>query len=146
MTKPTQTCLIFCFAALLSLTAFGQDANEVKPSPKDAQGLKEFSARVDIFTPDAAEAFVDAIAREFRGSMARNARATIQHGAPIRNVHLAVNQLYPKTLPYTSVPPTLLLKLPQLPGEVEYRIVDHDLVLLDVKANLVVDILRGALP
>lgn len=70
----------------------------------------------------------------------------MQQGAPIQNVRLNVNQPYPKTLPYTSVPPTLLLKLPKLPGEVEYRIVDHDLVLLDVKANLVVDILRQALP
>jgi hypothetical protein len=192
MTKPPQACLIFCFAALFSLTAFGQDANDVKPST-DAQGFKEFSARVDqyvrlhnrvekslpnlkksasseaiaeherslavniqasrksarvgdIFAPDVATAFVDAIAREFRGSMARNASATIQQGAPIQGVHLTVNQPYPKTLPYTSVPPTLLLKLPQLPGQVEYRLVDHDLVLLDVKANLVVDILRGALP
>lgn len=193
MTKRTQTYVICCFAALFSFTAFGQDANQMKPSPKDAQGFKEFSARAqeyvrlhdraegtlpklknsatsqaiaeherslavkiqqtrsdarmgDIFTPDASEAFVDAIAREFRGSEAQNARATIQQGEPIKNVRLEVNEAYPKTLPYTSVPPTLLLKLPKLPGELEYRIVDHDLVLQDVKANLVVDILRQALP
>ncbi|HEV2206657.1 MAG TPA: hypothetical protein VGR36_08955 [Candidatus Acidoferrales bacterium] len=193
MTKRTQGYLVLCFAVLFSFTAFGQDANEAKPSPKDAQGFKEFSARVqeyvrlhdriektlpklknsassqdiadheralaakirearsgarvgDIFTHDASEAFVDAIAAEFHGPTGRSARATIQQGEPIKNVDLEVNQMYPKALPYTSVPPTLLLKLPKLPGEVEYRIVDHDLLLLDVKANLVVDILREALP
>lgn len=100
----------------------------------------------DIFTPDAAVAFRHALDREFRGSHGKNARATIQQGEPLKNVHLAVNQTYPQTLPYTSVPPTLLLKFPKLPDEVAYRIVDHDLILLDVKANLVVDVMPKALP
>jgi hypothetical protein len=34
-----------------------------------------------------------------------------------------VNQAYPEGLPYTSVPPTLLLRIPKLPEEVAYRIV-----------------------
>lgn len=100
----------------------------------------------DIFTPDVAAAFRHAIEREFQGSHAKNARATIQQGEPIKNVHLEVNEMYPKRLPYTSVPPTLLLKLPKLPSEVAYRIVDRDLILLDVKADLVIDMLPRALP
>jgi hypothetical protein len=40
----------------------------------------------------------------------------------------------------------MLQKLPKLPEEVAYRAVSSDLVLLDVKANLVVDYLRGVLP
>lgn len=100
----------------------------------------------DVFTPDAAAAFRHALDREFRGSHGKNARATIQQGEPLENVHLGVNQTYPQTLPYTSVPPTLLLKFPKLPDEVAYRIVDHDLILLDVKANLVVDVMPKALP
>jgi len=100
----------------------------------------------DIFTPDAALAFRHATDREFQGAHGKNARATIQQGEPLKNVHLRVNQTYPQTLPYTSVPPTLLLKFPKLPDEVAYRIVDHDLILLDVKANLVVDVLPKALP
>jgi hypothetical protein len=99
----------------------------------------------EIFQP-AAQAFRHAIEREFQGSEAKNARATIQQGEPIKNVRLGVNQVYPKDLPYTSVPPTLLLKLPKLPDGLAYRIVDHDLVLLDVKANLVVDLIPEPLP
>jgi hypothetical protein len=41
--------------------------------------------------------------------------------------------------------PTLLAALPPLPDELEYRLVGADLVLVDVPAGLVVDILRRAL-
>jgi hypothetical protein len=42
--------------------------------------------------------------------------------------------------------PALLAVLPPLPEELEYRFVNRDLVLLDVHADLVVDILSDALP
>jgi hypothetical protein len=42
--------------------------------------------------------------------------------------------------------PSILWKLPPLPPEVEYRFVAGDLVLIDLRAALVVDILRAALP
>jgi hypothetical protein len=100
----------------------------------------------EIFTPDAAKSFRHAIATEFKSSQAANARATIQTGAPIKEVQLEVNQVYPQELPYTSVPPTLLLKFPKLPNELAYRIVAHDLILLDVKANVVVDLIAKAIP
>ena len=38
--------------------------------------------------------------------------------------------------------PSLMMRLPALPDELEYRIVGRDLVLLDVSINLVVDILE----
>ena len=42
--------------------------------------------------------------------------------------------------------PQLIAVLPPLPPELEYRFVDRDLVLVDMHADLVVDILRFALP
>ena len=41
--------------------------------------------------------------------------------------------------------PALLRDLPPLPGDLEYRIVDDDLVLVDVRASFVVDILEDVL-
>ena len=41
--------------------------------------------------------------------------------------------------------PALLLELPPLPEDVQYRIVDDDLVLIDIRADLVLDILDDAL-
>jgi hypothetical protein len=42
--------------------------------------------------------------------------------------------------------PSVLAALPPLPEELEYRFVGADLVLVDVRADLVVDILKAALP
>jgi hypothetical protein len=43
------------------------------------------------------------------------------------------------------LPSTLLTVLPELPEELEYRLVGADLILIDIDAGLVVDILRNAL-
>ncbi len=100
--------------------------------------------RGDVFTDKAREAFKHAIRSEFHGPHAPHARATIRTG--VKEVHLRVNQVYPKGLPFTMVPPTLLLKFPTLPDEVTYRIAGRDLILLDAKANLVVDVIPEVIP
>ena len=43
-------------------------------------------------------------------------------------------------------PACLAAVLPRLPEELEYRVVGVTLVLVDVHANLVVDVLHGAFP
>ena len=99
----------------------------------------------DIFTEDAAEAFRKAIHHELHSPEGRHARKTIRQGEPVK-IQVQVNQPYPDGVPYTTLPPTLLAKFPKLPPEVAYRIVGHDLILLDVKANLVVDLARNLIP
>lgn len=102
--------------------------------------------RGDVFTPAASEAFRKAMRIEFRGPHSEHAQATMKQGAPLKKVHLRVNQIYPDSTPYTSVPPTLMQNLPKLPEEVAYRAVSEDLVLLDAKTNLVVDFLANVIP
>jgi hypothetical protein len=46
----------------------------------------------------------------------------------------------------SGTPPGLLAALPPLPDELQYRFVGRDLVLVDIHASLVVDILFDALP
>jgi hypothetical protein len=110
------------------------------------RAAREHAKQGDIFTPKAVDSFRQVIAGEFQGPQATNAQATMKQGAPLKEVHLRVNHIYPSSVPYTSVPPTLLQKLPTLPPEVAYRVVGHDLVLLDVKANLVLDYIPGVIP
>ena len=45
----------------------------------------------------------------------------------------------------TFMPPNVLCQLPTLPEELEYRFVNRDLVLWDAHADVIVDVLRGAL-
>lgn len=63
-----------------------------------------------------------------------------------KGVKIGVNQVYPTTLPLATFPSRLLRALPELPSELEYRIVGRDLVLLDVKGNVIVDIMPGVFP
>ena len=59
---------------------------------------------------------------------------------------MQVNQIYPDALPFTTVPPTLLQKLPMLPDAVAYRILGSTLLLVDQKTNLIVDFIPNAIP
>lgn len=114
-----------------------------------AQKIREARAgakRGDIFAPEIAEEFRRLIRREFQGPKGPNARKTIRQGNPVKPFRLRVNDTYPETLPITTMPPALLLKLPQLPEEVAYRIVGRDLILQDVDARLIVDFIHHALP
>jgi hypothetical protein len=102
--------------------------------------------RGDVFSDQARDAFRHAVREEFHGPHGHRARRTIQQGEPLSNVHLGVNQPYPDGVPYTTLPPTLLLKFPKLPEVVVYRVVGADLVLLDTEANLVVDRIPDIIP
>ena len=50
-----------------------------------------------------------------------------------------VNETYPKHLSLATMPPNLLLQLPDLPPDLEYRFVGRHLILRDARANMVVD-------
>jgi len=62
-------------------------------------------------------------------------------GAPA----VKVNQPFPWQLG-AAMPRCVLAGLPSLPRELQYRLVGHDLVLIDLDANLVIDILPEAIP
>ena len=44
------------------------------------------------------------------------------------------------------MPPTLLLKLPQLPKQLRYRFVNRNLLLVDRENGLIVDYMTNAIP
>ena len=100
----------------------------------------------DIFTPAAREAFRHVIRGVFQDPQAATARTAIRQRDRGKVVLLRVNGIYPDAIAETTFPPTLLQKLPALPDELAYRIVGRDLVLVDRRANLVVDLLHEALP
>jgi hypothetical protein len=101
----------------------------------------------DIFTPEVTEQFRKIIRNEFRGPEGRLARRTIRQDDPSKViVRLHVNDVFPEGISLTTTPPALLLKLPELPQELAYRLVGHDLTLIDIKARLIVDLISNAIP
>jgi len=98
----------------------------------------------DIFTPKIAAYFRHQIAATLAGHDGRKVRASLRHAEPVQNVPLQVNARYPQKLPLQSTPPTLLLNLPHLPRELQYRIVGRALLLYDAQADLIVDFVPEA--
>ena len=98
----------------------------------------------DIFVPEVRPVFIEAVRRDFSTRTAIDRKAMIQE-LP-KQLTLTINMVYPTTLPLATFPAKLLRSLPDLPPELEYRIVGRDLVLRDVTANLIVDFIRGAVP
>jgi hypothetical protein len=62
-----------------------------------------------------------------------------------RPVLLKVNATYPPDTPLPSTPPQLLMTLPKLPEELEYRIVGKNLIIRDIDANIIVDFVPNAI-
>ena len=98
----------------------------------------------DVFAEEFRPVLLQIIHDDFATRPARDRRALVQE-LPAK-FQLAVNMTYPTTLPLVTVPAKLLRVLPPLPEELEYRILGRHLLLRDVKANLVVDYVRDAVP
>jgi hypothetical protein len=99
----------------------------------------------DIFTPEAAEFIRTVITAEFQGrDRAELLRAVSEPEA--QGVPLRINHPYPESNELVEVPPSLLLRLPQLPGQVKYRFVGRNLLLVDRESGLVIDYMTNALP
>jgi len=121
------------YASIRSLAAVPLDA---RPLPQEG----------DIFLPDVADLFRDEIARMLHHS---------EYHPPDFAAQMNVEELTtPPIVVNTPLPwgvgrwtfTWLLATLPALPEDLEYRLVGRNLVLVDVRANIVVDVLRGAVP
>jgi hypothetical protein len=99
----------------------------------------------DIFSAEISSEFRRLIALAMQGQNAGRVEKSLKSAEPVR-LRLEINHKYPSNIPLQSTPPTLLENLPKLPPELEYRIVGHYLVLLDSKANLIVDYISNAIP
>ena len=98
----------------------------------------------DIFTFAAGDVFRARIAAMVRRSNFDVADYLARHGGAGEELEVHVFG----TLPWRTHLPVMpiIRELPELPPELEYRFAGRDLVLMDVGANMVVDVLRDALP
>jgi hypothetical protein len=117
--------------------------------------------REDIFRPEVAAAIRRTLHREFASAQGPALLKDIKQGNPKVEgnplpqdpskevkppVTVAVNALYPDSAPFSSVPPSLLLKLPLLPDQVRYRFIGRALILRDTEANVILDYIPDVVP
>ena len=88
----------------------------------------------DIFTP--------AISVEFRKVLIIETNADTWAAIMDDNPGEFSNQIngtYPEDKPLSTVPPNILAVLPRLPDDIQYRFLGRHLILLDTRANLILD-------
>jgi hypothetical protein len=116
------------------------------------RAARKNAAEGDIFTPPVQKILIRTIKQQLSSGAGAKAREMILgEGNPkspesesASRVAVQVNAKYPSSAPLSTVPPSVLLKLPKLPQGLEYRFVGRHLILFDSKANLIVDIVRNA--
>lgn len=104
------------------------------------------SARMgDVITGDATGIIRDVIQRTFKGS-GRELLAIVEEEEAGGFVPLPrVNARWPEGAASSMVPPKILEQLPRLPQELQYRFRSRHLVLWDMHADLIVDVLPNAI-
>lgn len=130
-------------------------SKEAKPEEIETH-KKQFQERVrqaragakqgEVFTPEAQTLIRSMIKKEFKGRERAEFRDTVLKEADTKGVPLRVNYPYPESGELLEMPPTLLLRLPQLPKQVRYRFVGRNLLLVDRENGLIVDYMTNALP
>ena len=130
-------------------------SKEAKPEEIQAH-KQQFQERVrnarltskqgDVFTPEAIALIRKMIKDEFKGRERVEFRDTVLKEAENKAVQLRVNYPYPESQELVEMPPTLLLRLPQLPKQLRYRFVRQNLLLVDRENGLIIDYMTKALP
>lgn len=90
----------------------------------------------DIMFGEIAEEFRRLIKKDYR-RRSREERKIFLDEVP--HFHPTINQRYPSEWPLATFSVTLLDVMPKLPEILEYRLLSEELILRDVKANIVVD-------
>lgn len=98
-----------------------------------------------FFTPVTSTIVKRRIVDTVRAAHLEPVLAGIDDDGPIARA-VIVHLRFPASAQMATMPPSLLMVLPRLPKELEYRIVGTALVLRDVDAALVLDYIPAAIP
>ena len=128
----------------LSSTSSAQQLDAKKTSLADGiRAQRSGAAQGDIFTAPIAAEFRRLIAMDLKHRPTR-IKESIRSGELV-SAKVHVNGSYPEGVPLETMPPTLLASFPKLPPELDYRFIGSTLVLRDVSANIIIDLMPYAI-
>src|SRR5262245_1709483 len=135
-----------------------KNPGEIKAA-QDALGVKIRAARMtvrqgEIMTPEIQNKFrrlmypvvtspappgtaEGEVKKDIKEELKENTEERKEEGG--KPVVLKVNARYPEDTPLPTTPPQVLMNLPKLPEQLEYRIIGKNLIIRDVEANIIVD-------
>ena len=94
----------------------------------------------DLFTPTVSAALKNALGTQTNPTTC--AALFDDNPGPLA---LRINATYPTHQPWSTMPANILAVLPRLPDDIEYRMEGHHLLLVDMRARLLVDVMRFAI-
>lgn len=106
----------------------------------------------DVIVRSVQPLFRRLISEQFVGPGGQAAQKAVVEGNPGHDeensftVVVKVNATYPRGSAFSTVPPSVLAALPELPECLHYRFVGRDLILVDVVTQTIVDFLPKATP
>ena len=83
------------------------------------------------------------VKKDIKEELKENAEELKEEGG--KPVVLKVNATYPDDTPLPTTPPQVLMNLPKLPEQLEYRIIGKNLIIRDVDANIIVDFVPNSI-
>jgi hypothetical protein len=101
---------------------------------KQIRAARAEAKQGDIFTPTISVEFRKVLVVE----MNANTWAAIMDDNP-GEFSSQINGTYPEEKPLSTVTPNILAVLPRLPDDIQYRFLGRHLILLDTRANLILD-------
>ena len=102
----------------------------------------------NLITPETKKRFAVLLAEALKGRRNVDVRKTVKEGNPefptdtdpeVKDIKPVVNAAYPKDASASTMPVSVLEKLPKLPEVMEYRFVGRDLIIRDTVADIIVD-------
>jgi hypothetical protein len=103
------------------------------------RSARRYAQQGEIFSPEIATLFRWMLADSIGELDGERFLTALNGGVPVPpGLHPTVNETYTMA-PLYRLPTDVQLGLPTLPGELDYRIAGHDLVLWDIYAGIVVD-------
>jgi hypothetical protein len=126
----------------------GSQASQVSASSDVLAGAIQRARRKarqgDLFTPAVSRVFTERLRAAVDADTFKRMQATLTD-EPIGTRNPRVHMRSPEASPLATMPAHVLLVLPVLPEELEYRFIRGDLILRDRHAALIIDYIPGVL-
>jgi hypothetical protein len=138
------------YAAMRSRLEVGLPPLVVTIDPDDIERFEHGLAKRirHARSPHRGQLFPPAMAGQLKRMLAARADAdtvaAIMEDGPTE-FDVDINETYSKEHPLATMPPDILLQLPDLPKDIEYRFVGRHFVLRDARANIIIDEIPHAL-
>lgn len=116
-----------------------------KASSESLRAARAGAKPGDLFTAEVAQFIRTTLKSNFKSAEKKEIRKAVLEAEAAR-APLRINYPYPDSSEFVEMPAKVLLRLPQLPKEVKYRYVGHNLFLVDTDNSLIIDYMLDALP